>query len=101
VSRLPAWLGGGGEEDAGGSPLQALRERFEGLFASNGHAEEPAQDEPAVPRPRRSAAAARARAEATAAARRSTTEVWAMRVLAAVVVAVLLIAFVLVITSVA
>jgi hypothetical protein len=106
VSRVPAWLRGG--EDAGetaGSPLQALRERFEGLFASNGHAQEgpdvAAEVEPAVPRPRRSASAARARAAGTVAARRSATEVWGMRVLAAVVVAVLLIAFVLVITSIA
>jgi hypothetical protein len=106
VSRVPDWLrGGGNEHDAAGSPLQALRERFEGLFASNGHAEEGADEadvEPAaVPRPRRSASAARARAAGTVAARRSATEIWGMRVLAAVVVAVLLIAFVLVITSIA
>jgi hypothetical protein len=110
VSRVPAWLRSGEQEEqqgeAGDSPLQALRQRFEGLFASNGHAAEVEEDidegiEPSVRRPRRSAAAARARAEATVAARRSPAEVWALRVLAAVVVAVLLITFVLVVTSIA
>ena len=99
VSRVPAWLRGGEDADEappGDSPLQALRERFAGMFASNGHADEAGRgaSEPAVPRPRRSAAAARARAEATVAARRSPAEVWGMRVLAAIVVAVLLITFV-------
>jgi TolA-binding protein len=85
-----------------GSAFQALKERFEGLFASNGHAHDEDEDqEPAVPRPRRSAAAARARAEATVAARRSPGEVWGMRVLAAVVVAVLLTAFVLILAYIA
>jgi hypothetical protein len=85
-----------------GSAFQALKERFEGLFASNGHAHDEDEDEePAVPRPRRSAAAARARAEATVAARRSAGEVWGMRVLAAVVVAVLLTAFVLILAYIA
>jgi hypothetical protein len=54
-----------------------------------------------VPVPRRSAAAARARAEATVAARRSPAELWAVRVLAALLVAVLLIAFLLILTSIA
>jgi hypothetical protein len=104
VSRVPAWLrGGGGEEDPADRPLHALKERFEGVFASNGHAAEETEEEgePAIPRPRRSAAAARARAGATVAARRSPAEVWGMRVLAAIVVAILLIAFVLVLTSIA
>jgi hypothetical protein len=103
VSRVPGWLRGGDGDPSGEGPLQSLKERFGGMFASNGHAAEATDEdvEPAVPRPRRSAAAARARAGATVAARRSPTEVWAMRVLAAVVVAILLIAFVLVITSLA
>jgi hypothetical protein len=101
VSRVPAWLRGGGGDEAPESPLHALKERFEGLLASNGHAAEEEPDVPEVPRPRRSAAAARARAGATVAARRSAAEVWALRVLAAVVVAVLLIAFVLILTSIA
>jgi hypothetical protein len=84
------------------SAFQALKARFEGLFASNGHTHEEDEDEQAaVPRPRRSAAAARARAEATVAARRSPGEVWGMRVLAAVVVAVLLTAFVLILAYIA
>ena len=49
----------------------------------------------------RTAAAARARAGATVAARRSAVEVWGLRVLAAVLVAVLLIAFLLILTSIA
>jgi hypothetical protein len=102
VARAPSWLRGG-DDPAGEGPLQALKERFGGMFASNGHAADATDEvvEPAVPRPRRSAAAARARAGATVAARRSPVEVWAMRVLAAIVVAILLITFVLVITSVA
>jgi hypothetical protein len=102
VSRAPAWLRGGDEDEPGEGPLHALKERFGGMLASNGHAtEEVEEGEEPIPRPRRSAAAARARAEATVAARRSPAEVWGMRVLAAIVVAVLLITFVLVITSIA
>jgi hypothetical protein len=102
VSRVPAWLRGGHEDEPGEGPLHALKERFGGLLASNGHtAEEVEEGEEPIPRPRRSAAAARARAEATVAARRSPAEMWGMRVLAAIVVAVLLITFVLVITSLA
>jgi hypothetical protein len=106
-SRIPAWLraGRGGEEERSAGPgFQAIKDRIEGVFASNGHAE--AEDETAdrydrVPGPRRSAAAARARAEATVAARRSPAELWALRVLAALLVAVLLIAFLLILTSIA
>ena len=88
--------------EGAGAALQALKARFEGLFASNGDGE---QDDPeeelAVPRPRRTAAAARARAGATVAARRSPGEVWATRVLAAFVVAILLTAFVLILAYIA
>jgi len=85
--------------------LQALKSRLESLFASNGHAA--AEDEPgaareeAIPGPRRTASAARARAGATVAARRSPAELWALRIVAAAVVAVLLIAFVLILASIA
>jgi predicted nucleic acid-binding Zn-ribbon protein len=85
------------------SAFHALKARFEGLFASNGnpHDRDDAVEEPAVPRPLRTAAAARARAGATVAARRSPGEVWALRVLALVVVAVLLTAFVLILAYIA
>jgi hypothetical protein len=87
---------------AGSSAFQALKARFEGLFASNGDGhDEETDEEPAVPRPLRTASAARARAGATVAARRSPGEVWATRVLAAVVVAVLLTAFVLILAYIA
>jgi hypothetical protein len=90
------------EREGAGSALQSLKARFEGLFASNGDAQHEDPDEEfAVPRPRRTAAAARARAGATVAARRSPGEVWATRVLAAVVVAVLLTAFVLILAYIA
>jgi hypothetical protein len=97
----PARAGEAGHE-AGGSAFQALKARVEGLFASNGDGQhDETDDEPAVPRPRRTATAARARAGATVAARRSPGEVWATRVLAAVVVAVLLTAFVLILVYIA
>ena len=97
-SRVPAWLraGRGAGEDEGedaerssGPVFQAIKDRLDGLFASNGRAVADADDETAeeyeepVPAPRRSAAAARARAEATVAARRNPAELWALRVLAA------------------
>jgi hypothetical protein len=87
----------------GPSAFHALKARFEGMFASNGnpHNQDDVDEEPAVPRPLRTAAAARARAEATVAARRSPGEVWALRVLALVVVAVLLTAFVLILAYIA
>jgi hypothetical protein len=89
-------------EPAISSALQALKARFEGLFATNGHRDDDGPDEePAVPRPLRTASAARARAGATVAARRSPGEVWATRVLAAIVVAVLLTAFVLILAYIA
>jgi hypothetical protein len=86
--------------------FQGLKERLEGLFGQNGRAAEHEEDDTAdafepVPAPRRTASAARARAGATVAARRSETELWALRVLAAAVVAVLLIAFLLILTSIA
>ena len=101
--------GGAADEPAppstGPGALQALKERLEGLFSSNGHApEEDAREHleaTGAPLPRRSAAAARARAGATVAARRSPAEVWAMRIFAALFVAVLLIAFLLFLISVA
>jgi hypothetical protein len=97
----PLVAGEAGHE-GGGSAFQALKARVEGLFASNGDGQhDDADDERAVPRPRRTAAAARARAGATVAARRSPGEVWATRVLAAVVVAVLLTAFVLILAYIA
>jgi predicted nucleic acid-binding Zn-ribbon protein len=99
----------GAREDAEGGPampsLRAIKARLESIFASNGHAV--AADEPgsaheeALPGPRRSASAARARAGATVAARRSPVELWALRILAAALVAVLLIAFLLILTSIA
>ncbi|HTE61373.1 MAG TPA: hypothetical protein VK631_13560 [Solirubrobacteraceae bacterium] len=98
----PTRVSPGGADGGGSSAFHALKARFEGLFASNGHEHDDEPDEElAIPRPRRTAAAARARAEATVAARRSPGEVWGMRVLAAVVVAVLLIAFVLILASIA
>jgi hypothetical protein len=129
-SRIPAWLRSGragGEENAALGPsagafatreaeadtsaaparkpnpaLHALKQRLEHLFVPNGHAEAEEHDAtPGVPRPRRSAAAARARAGATVAARRSPAELWALRVLAAALVAVLLIAFLLIVTRIA
>jgi len=81
--------------------VHALRSRLENLFASNGAAAAEEEPEDAIPGPRRSASAARARAEATVAARRSPAELWALRILAAVLVAVLLIAFLLILTSIA
>jgi predicted nucleic acid-binding Zn-ribbon protein len=112
ASRVPAWLRAGrdeGEESdrAGGASFAALKERLEGLFAPNGRAVADDEDEEAtdvydpVPGPRRTATAARARAEATVAARRRPAELWALRVLAALLVAVLLIAFLLILTSIA
>ena len=129
-SRVPAWLRSGGarEDDAALGPsaaafatgdaeadestaparkpsaaLHAVRQRLEHLFVPNGHTEEAEahEDAPGVPRPRRSAAAARARAGATVAARRSSAELWALRILAAALVAVLLIAFLLILTRIA
>ena len=91
------------DEDAerGPSPLQQLRERLAGMVATNGH-RPPEEDEgPPALRTTRSASAARARAGATVAARRSTAEVWALRGLAAIVVLVLLLTFLLLITSLA
>ena len=115
-SRVPAWLRAGrGARDAAaedeqrpsGPVFQALKDRLEGLFASNGRADPETAEEDTgeaydpVPAPRRSAAAARARAEATVAARRNPAELWALRVLAALLVAVLLVAFLLILTSIA
>jgi hypothetical protein len=103
ASRLPAWLRGGGAREPGeSSALGALRDRFHGRSDSNGHAAEAeAAVQPSVPRPRRSAAPARARAGATVAARRSRAEVWALRVVAVLLVVVLLTAFVLILTYIA
>jgi hypothetical protein len=85
-----------------GAALRALWERMEQMLVPNGHAEtEQQDDEPAVPRPLRTATAARARAGATVAARRSTAELWGLRVLAVALVAVLLIAFLLIVTRIA
>jgi hypothetical protein len=82
--------------------FQALKARFEGLFATNGdRGDDEPDEEEAVPRPLRTASAARARAGSAVAARRSPGEVWATRVLAAIVVAVLLTAFVLILIYIA
>jgi hypothetical protein len=88
--------------------VAALRARIEGIFASNGdaHAAEPPgavapPREAGVPRPVRTATAARARAGATFAARRSPVEVWGLRILAAVVVAVMLFTLLLFLLSLA
>lgn len=83
--------------------LQALRSRLEQLFASDGHAADTVEApiEETLPGPRRTATAARARAGASFAARRSQTEVWGLRILALALVAVLLLAFVLILLSVA
>ena len=87
------------------STFEQLRERIAGIVARNGHAAphayEADDDEPPALRATRSAAAARARAGATVAARRSPAEVWALRGLAALVVLVLLITFLLLIASLA
>jgi hypothetical protein len=89
-------------ETEGSSAFQALKARFEGLFAANGDGQDDTGDEePAVPKPLRTASAARARAGTAVAARRSPGEVWATRVLAAIVVAVLLTAFVLILAYIA
>jgi hypothetical protein len=86
----------------GSTAFRALKARFEGLFASNGDGHDAkGEAEPPVPRPVRTASAARARAGSAVAARRSPGEVWATRVLAAIVVAVLLTAFVLILAYVA
>ncbi len=58
-------------------------------------------EQPPVLRATRSASAARARAGSAVAARRSPAELWLIRALAAVVVLVLLITFLLLITSIA
>jgi len=83
--------------------LQHLRARISDLWsgAANGHHPPPADDQPPALRATRSATAARARAGASVAARRSDAEVWALRSVAAVVVLILLITFVLLITSLA
>ena len=83
--------------------LQALRSRLEQLFTSDGHAADTVEApiEETLPGPRRTATAARARAGASFAARRSQTEVWGLRILALALVAVLLLAFVLILLSVA
>jgi hypothetical protein len=89
-------------EPGGSTALQALKARFEGLLGTNGHKhDEELDEEQAVPRPLRTASAARARAGSAVAARRSPGEVWATRVLAAIVVAVLLTAFVLILAYIA
>ena len=54
-----------------------------------------------MPAPRRTATAARARAGATVAARRSPVELWGLRILACVVVAVMLITLLLILASLA
>ena len=109
AARRP-WRGEDAGEDAersSGPVFQAIKDRLDGLFASNGRAVADADDETAdayedpVPAPRRSAAAARARAGATVAARRNPAELWALRVLAVLLVAVLLVAFLLILTSIA
>ncbi len=68
-----------------------------------GAVDRPAAPEPpaSVPRPWRSASAARRRAEVTAARRRSAPALWAMRIGALVVVALLLVAFALLVGAVA
>jgi predicted nucleic acid-binding Zn-ribbon protein len=110
-SRVPAWLRGarpqapaepveaGDSGPATGSVFAAVK----ALLGTNGHPhDEESVEEPApVPPPRRTASAARARAGASVAARRSPQEVWGLRILATIVVAVLLIAFLLILTRIA
>ena len=96
----------GGQANAGVASLQALKSRLEGLFASNGHAVADADpgvapEAEVLPGPRRTATAARARAGASFAARRNPAETWGLRILALVLVAVLLVAFVLILASIA
>jgi hypothetical protein len=108
-----------GEEHAGGpaAMLASLRTRLGGMFASNGDghaAESPPEPRPVrpgaprpgsprsgAPRPVRTASAARARAGATVAGRRSSAEVWGLRILAVVVVAVMLLTLLLFLLSLA
>jgi len=96
----------GGQANAGAASLQALKSRLEGLFASNGDAVADADpgvapEAEVLPGPRRTATAARARAGASFAARRNPAETWGLRILALVLVAVLLVAFVLILASIA
>jgi hypothetical protein len=101
------------DEQAAGpaAMLASLKARIGGVFASNGDAH--AADPPAeprvpappartgVPRPLRTATAARARAGATVAARRNPVEVWGLRILAAVAVAVMLLTLIVFLLSLA
>jgi hypothetical protein len=85
--------------------LHALRERLAALMPSQREPAEPDtepdedEDEVEPIHPVRSAAPARARAGASFAARRSRAEIWMTRIIAFVVVAVLLIAFLLLLAS--
>ncbi|HYI17949.1 MAG TPA: hypothetical protein VD836_04535 [Solirubrobacteraceae bacterium] len=95
-----------GAEPDGRSPLEQLRERIADLFAGLRPGDSPPvrhdeDEQPPVLRATRSASAARARAGSAVAARRSPAELWLIRALAAVVVLVLLITFLLLITSIA
>jgi hypothetical protein len=85
----------------GPAALHALRARVSGLVSANGQADPPQPPAPPMPRPRRTATAARARAGATVAARRSAVEVWGLRILAAVVVAVMLVTLVVFLATLA
>jgi hypothetical protein len=84
--------------------MQSLRTRLGSALSTNGHAEGADAAEPeerVVPRPKRTVTAARARAGAAVAARRSPVEVWGLRIVAAVVVAVMLITLLLFLLSLA
>ena len=93
------------DEPGGPSALDQLRDRIADLFAglrpTGAPAERHDEDEPLVLRTTRSASAARARAGSAVAARRSPAELWLIRGIAAVVVLVLLVTFLLLITSIA
>jgi hypothetical protein len=80
--------------------VTSVREWLEGLTQrSNGHVDAAEIPRPAPqPRVRRSAAPARARAAASVHARRHTQELWGLRIVAAVLVAMLLLAFILLVS---
>jgi hypothetical protein len=91
-SRIPAWLRAARARAVGSEPEDAE-------VSSDRNGQAPAAEP--VPPPLRTAAAARARAGATVAARRSPLELWVMRIVAAIFVVLMLVAFVVILNHVA